>query len=46
MFFLGHNSGSWHAKRSVKGSKDADDRLVSKTILTQKMAHWIGAQAS
>jgi len=26
------------------GSKDADDRLVSKKSLSQKMAHWIGAQ--
>ena len=32
MGFLGHNSGSGHARRSIKGSKDANDRLVSKKI--------------
>ena len=42
--FFGHNSGSAHARRSFTGSKDGDDRLVSKNILIQKMAHWIGAQ--
>jgi len=44
MGFLCHNSGSRHGKRSIKGCKDADDHLVSKTILSPKMAHWIGAQ--
>jgi len=39
---LDHNFGSGPARRSIKGSKDADDRLVSKK--SQKMAHWIGAQ--
>jgi len=33
MFFLTHNSCSRHARRSIKGSKDADDRLVSKIWL-------------
>jgi len=37
MGFLGHNFGSRHARRSVKGSIDVGDRLVFK-----KMAHWIG----
>jgi len=32
MFFLGQNSGSRHARRSIKGSIDADDRLVSKKV--------------
>jgi len=44
MKFLGRNSGSSHARKSIKGSIDADDHLVSKTILSQKIAHWIGAQ--
>jgi len=44
MGFLSHNSGSRYARRSFKGSKDSDDRLVSKTFLSQKMTHWIGAQ--
>ena len=33
------------AGMSVKGSKDADVRLVSKKSLKQKRAHWIGAQS-
>jgi len=46
---LGHDSGSSHARRSIKGSKDADDDLVSKKSLNQKInlikeVHWIGAQ--
>jgi len=44
MGFLGHNSGSRHAKRSMKGSTDADDHLVSKIILSQEMVYWICAQ--
>jgi len=32
----GHVSGSRHARGSIKGSKDADDHLVSKTSLSQK----------
>ena len=35
-WFFCHNSGSRHATRSFKSSIDADDRLVSKTILSQK----------
>jgi len=35
MGFVGHNSGSGHARRSIKGSEDADDHLVSKTSLSQ-----------
>jgi len=44
MGFLSHNSGSRHARRSIKGSKDGDSHLVSNTILSQKIAHWIGVQ--
>jgi len=29
MGFLSYNSGSRHARRSIKGSKDAEDHLVS-----------------
>ena len=36
MFFLGHNFGSRHARRSSKGSIDAEDHLVSKKSLSQK----------
>ena len=39
MGVLGHNFGSRHARRSIKGSIDAADRLVSKKSLNQKMAH-------
>jgi len=42
--FLSCNFGSRYASKSIKGSKDADFDLVSKTTLSQKMAHWIGAQ--
>jgi len=44
MGFLGHNSGSRYARRQIKGFEDANDRLVSNKILSQKMAHCIGAQ--
>jgi len=44
MEFLGHNSGSRYARRSIKVSKDTDNHLASKKSLSQKMAHWIGAQ--
>jgi len=33
---LSRNSGSRHTIRSIKGTKDADDRLVSVNILSQK----------
>ena len=36
MGFLSHNSGSRYARRSIEDSKDADDHLVSKYILSQK----------
>jgi len=36
MGFLSHNSDSRYARRSIKSSKDADDRLVSTKILSQK----------
>jgi len=36
MGFLSHNSGSRHARWSIKSSRDADDHLVSKTFLSQK----------
>jgi len=44
MGFLSHNSYSRDDRRSIKGSENANDHLVSKTTLSQKMAHWIGAQ--
>jgi len=34
--FLGHNFCSRNARRSIKGSIDANDDLVSKTILSHK----------
>jgi len=33
--FFSHNSGSRHARRSIKGSKDGDDHLFSKQVLIQ-----------
>jgi len=44
MGFLSHNSGSRHGRRSIKGSKDADDHLVSKKNWVKTVAFWIGAQ--
>ena len=41
---FGHNDGYSHARRSIKGSIDPGDHLVSNKILSQKIAHWIGAQ--
>jgi len=41
---LAHSFGSRHARRSIKGSTVVDFWLVSKKNLSQKMAHWIGAQ--
>ena len=40
MFFLGHNFGSRHARRSSKGSIDAGDRVVSKNSLRQNFGLW------
>jgi len=40
MGFLGHNFGYRHARRSSKGSIDAEDRLVSKTSLSQNFVPW------
>jgi len=37
------NFGSRYARKSIKGSKDLDDSLVSKNNLSKKMAHRIGA---
>jgi len=34
--FLDHNFCSRHARKSIKGSLDADGHLVSKTILSHK----------
>jgi len=42
--FLSHNFGSRYTSKSVKGSKDVDHSLVPKKTLSQKMAHWVGAQ--
>ena len=33
--FLDHNVGSRHARRSSKGSFDAEDHIVSQTSLSQ-----------
>jgi len=41
---LAHNFDSRYARKSIKGSNDWGDRLVSKKILSQKLDHWIGAQ--
>jgi len=35
MGFLGHNFGPRHARRSIKGSIDAGDHVVSKKGLSQ-----------
>jgi len=40
MGFLGHNFGPRHARRSSKSSIDAEDRLVSKTSLSQNFGPW------
>jgi len=40
MGFWGHNFGSRHARRSSKGSINAEDRLVSKTSLSQNFGPW------
>jgi len=42
MFFLGHNFGSRHARRSSKGSINMGDHLVSKKSLSQNFGplHW------
>ena len=44
MEFLSHDFGSRYASKLIKNSKDADYSLVSKKILSQKMARWAGAQ--
>ena len=43
LWFLAHNFGSKYARKPIKGSKVVDF-LVSKKSLSQKLAHWIGAQ--
>jgi len=35
MELLNHNFGFRYARKSIKGSKDADDSLVSKKSLSQ-----------
>jgi len=42
--FLGHNFGSRHARKSIKGSIDGGDHLVSKQSVNKILAHWIGVQ--
>ena len=42
--FLSHNFGSRYARKPLKGSKDLEYTLDSKTTLGQKMAYWVGAQ--
>jgi len=41
---LRHDSGSRYARKSVDGSKDVNDSLVSKKYMSQKMARWVGTQ--
>jgi len=36
-WFLIHNFGSRYARKPIKGSKDSDDSLVSKTNLIEKI---------
>ena len=43
MGFWGHNFDSRRARRSIKGSIDAGDHLVSK-VWAKILAHWIGVQ--
>jgi len=42
--FLSHNFGYRYARKAIKGCKDADHSLVSKKILSQKTARWVGTQ--
>ena len=42
--FMSHNFRSRCARKSIKGSIDADFDLVSTKLWVQKMAHWDGAQ--
>jgi len=35
--FLSHNLGSRYARKPIKDSKNSDDSLVSKKILSQKI---------
>jgi len=44
MGFLGHNFSCRHDRRSIKDSIDVTDCVVSKNILSHKMAHRIGVQ--
>jgi len=46
MGFWAHNSGSRHARRSIKVSTDADDSLVSRKILKQKSLIGLAPRAS
>jgi len=41
---LSHNFGSRYARKSIKGSKDADHSLVPKKTLAKKIAYVVGAQ--
>jgi len=44
MELLGRNFGSRHARGAIKEWIYADDHLVSKKDLNQKIAHWIVVQ--
>jgi len=46
MGFLYQNSVSRHATTSIKGSKDADDRLIFKQIWSQKWLIGLAPRAS
>jgi len=43
-WFLCHNFGSKYARKPMKGSKDSNGSLVSKTNRAKKLAHWISVQ--
>jgi len=45
VFFGSKNFGSRYVRKSIKGSKDLDDNLLTETPLSQKMPHWFGAQS-
>jgi len=42
-YFLRHNFGSRNAKKPIKSSKDWDDSLFSKKILSQKLLAGLGS---
>jgi len=41
--FLLHNFGSRYARKSIQGSKDSDDSVISQQTWAKILTHWIGA---